>query len=130
MTDSLSFSCWRCGELLQDIPMPLSRTETCRHCQADIHVCKQCNFYDTSKASHCGEPIAEHVNDKTRANFCGYLIVNTDIAVNPQANSQASDDLNALFGLEGEESELSPNQSDEAQAALDDLFGLNDKEKK
>ena len=129
MTDSITFNCWRCGGLLEDTPMPLSRTEMCTHCRADIHVCKQCAFYDTSKASDCGEPIAEHVTDKVRANFCGYLVINKKIDIDTNVDSRTSDDLNALFGLENSATAISPNQSDQAQAALDELFGLTENKK-
>ncbi|MGR8948634.1 MAG: hypothetical protein ACU84Q_11335 [Gammaproteobacteria bacterium] len=126
----MSFKCWRCGEVLNDVPMPLSRTETCPHCYADTHVCKQCNFYDTGKANHCSEPVADHVSDKTRANFCGYLSINIQIEMERSSNPDISDDLNALFGLDHGESNTSPATGQKAKAALDDLFDLKADKKK
>lgn len=32
-----------------------------------------CRFYDTRKAKSCAEPVADEVQDKDRANFCGYF---------------------------------------------------------
>jgi hypothetical protein len=32
-----------------------------------------CRFYDTTKARQCAEPVAEPVQIKGRANFCGYF---------------------------------------------------------
>ena len=32
-----------------------------------------CRFYDTGKAKSCAEPVADEVQDKERANFCGYF---------------------------------------------------------
>lgn len=125
MNDKISFNCWKCGLVIENIPLPLSRAETCPSCVADLHVCRQCEYYDVSKASACREPIAEHVSDKTRANFCGYLTIKSDI-VNPN-NTQESDvnALGALFGLDDTEA-LSPATDEEAKSALDDLFGLDD----
>ena len=33
-----------------------------------------CRFYDTRKAKSCAEPVADEVQDKQRANFCGYFV--------------------------------------------------------
>ncbi|MGH8249122.1 MAG: hypothetical protein ACREVI_00255 [Steroidobacteraceae bacterium] len=64
--------CWNCGASLAALSPPLSRTDACA-CRAELHVCRMCRFYDTSKAKSCAEPIADEVQDKTRANFCGYF---------------------------------------------------------
>ena len=66
--------CWKCSASLADLSLPLSRTDECRACRAELHVCRMCSFYDTSKAKSCGEPIADEVQDKTRSNFCGYFL--------------------------------------------------------
>ena len=128
MSDRLSFCCWRCGELVADVLLPLSRTEMCPHCRADLHVCRQCTFYDTSKASACREPVAEHVNDKTRANFCGYLAINTALSLESDNNPEQAAALNDLFGLNGDSDTASPSTADQAQSALDELFGLDEKD--
>ena len=65
--------CWKCGASLSELSLPLLRTEECRACRAELHVCRMCRFYDTSKAKSCSEPVADEVQDKTRANFCGYF---------------------------------------------------------
>ena len=65
--------CWKCGRSLADLSLPFSRTDECRACRAQLHACRMCCFYDTSKAKSCAEPIADEVQDKTRANFCGYF---------------------------------------------------------
>ena len=48
--------CWKCGVSLADYTLPLRRLEVCRTCGAELHVCKLCRYYDTSKAKHCQEP--------------------------------------------------------------------------
>jgi hypothetical protein len=65
--------CWKCGASLAALTLPLSRTDSCRACRAEIHVCRMCRFYDTGKAKSCAEPVADEVHDKERANFCGYF---------------------------------------------------------
>jgi hypothetical protein len=65
--------CWKCGASLDSLSLPLSRTDECRACRAEQHVCRMCRFYDTRKAKSCAEPVADEVQDKDRANFCGYF---------------------------------------------------------
>lgn len=58
-----------------------------------------CRFYDTSKAKYCAEPIADEVQDKTRANFCGYFVVaGGRFRQQGDAGDQAKSALESLFG--------------------------------
>ena len=92
--------CWKCGVSLADYSLPLRRIEECRACRAELHVCRMCEFYDTSKAKHCRETIADEVKDKQRANFCDYFRP-TPTAYQPgpvSAADRARAELEALFG--------------------------------
>ncbi|MBM4218825.1 MAG: hypothetical protein FJ171_04135 [Gammaproteobacteria bacterium] len=70
---STNLNCWKCGAPLAHLDPPFARTDECRACRAELHVCRLCRFYDTSKAKHCAEPVADEVQNKERANFCGYF---------------------------------------------------------
>lgn len=92
--------CWKCGASLAEYTLPLRRTEECRSCRAELHVCRMCEFYDTSVAKHCREPVADEVKDKQRANFCDYFQP-TQSAYRPgdmSAADRARAELEALFG--------------------------------
>ena len=117
------FQCWRCGASLADEPLPLAREAHCHACSADLHVCRLCTFYDTRVANHCREPIAEKVNDKTRANFCGYLVPRGGAhAATDGAATAARVGLEGLFGLADGSTTATPTTADAARGALDDLF--------
>ena len=73
MVSAAPLSCWKCGASLAEFSLPFGRAEYCRACRAELHVCRMCRFYDTAKARHCAEPVAEPVLNKERANFCGYF---------------------------------------------------------
>ena len=47
--------------------------DTCESCSADLHVCKNCEFYDPSSYNECREPNADRVVEKERANYCDYF---------------------------------------------------------
>jgi hypothetical protein len=91
--------CWQCGASLAHLSLPLTRRDICKQCNADLHACKLCQFYDLSKAKHCREPIAEEVTDKRRANFCDYFKPKEDVYSNKGQTEaeKAKAQLDALF---------------------------------
>ena len=80
------------------MPLPVGRNEYCRACRAEVHVCRMCRFYDLSKAKQCAEPVAEPVQSKERANFCGYFEpVGGRLQAADPAAAFAREALDALF---------------------------------
>ena len=92
--------CYRCGESLAALSLPLSRQDECPGCGNYLHVCKMCVFFDPRVPRQCREDGAEDVRDKERLNFCDWF-----------KPSEAAFDA----GRKAEE--------DEARAALESLFG-------
>ncbi len=130
----LSLVCWKCGAALGEVLLPMGRRGECPHCTADLHVCKMCEFYDTSYAKSCREPVADEVRDKERANFCGYFkpIPNAFKQNGSAEADQAKAKLAALFGNAQARGETDGAKS-EAEAAkikLEQMFGVNDSKKK
>lgn len=132
-------SCWKCGTPLPaDFPLPLSRRSKCRHCNADLHACRQCRFYDTSKNNSCAEPMAERVVNKEKANFCDYFEPGTAAFAPADRGETAGsrDQLDALFGIESRSSDLNTmggeilSEEEASREKLNDLFGLDDKDSK
>lgn len=120
--------CWKCGASLAGEPQPLARLAVCPGCRADLHVCLMCEFYDTGVAKHCRETVADEVQNKERANFCGYFQAQAGAyrARDDAAASAARGQLDALFGADADQgSPASP--SDAARDALERLFGASDK---
>ena len=119
--------CWKCGAGLDDLLMPLSRSAYCKACDAALHVCKMCRFYDPRVAKQCREPIADAVKDKDRPNFCDYLELNPQ-AWKPADHSEAdaaASDLNALFDLDTPAAAIgTASSAEQSRQELDDLFGL------
>lgn len=114
--------CWKCGNSLADYTLPLRRLEECRRCGAELHVCKLCEWYNTSVAKHCREPIAEEVKDKERANFCDYFKPRPG-AYSSTPQDEAASARAQLDSLFGGAAASQPSAADKARAELDALFG-------
>jgi hypothetical protein len=105
--------------------LPLRRLEECRKCGAELHVCKLCEWYNTSVAKHCREPIAEEVKDKERANFCDYFKPREDAysTASLDAGAKAKAELESLFGAgAASSSSPSPSAAERARQELESLF--------
>ena len=72
----MSYQCYRCGgsqaEGAGGSHPFVARKDSCS-CGADLHVCKNCEFYDAGAHHECRESQAEYVKDKERSNFCDYF---------------------------------------------------------
>lgn len=122
------FPCWRCGAEIGIELLPLRREEVCPACAADVHVCRQCEFYNPSVSDACDEPVAQTVTRKDRANFCDYFKASMRAYQGGDGAGQtdrAKAELNALFG-DTSEAALPGGTSTANEQALNDLFGLND----
>ncbi len=68
----MAFYCHQCQKE-QTLLEKVGRRESCFHCNADLHACLNCSFYETSAYNECLEPSAERVLEKDHANFCDYF---------------------------------------------------------
>ncbi|MDH3352511.1 MAG: hypothetical protein OEM51_13280 [Gammaproteobacteria bacterium] len=96
---SHNICCYRCGESLAALSLPLSRQDECPGCGAYLHVCKMCRHFDRAVPRQCREDGAEDVTEKERLNFCDWFIPD-ESAFDPHRKDEA----------------------DQARAALDALF--------
>ena len=95
-----SIGCYRCGESLAALSLPLSRQDQCPACSADLHVCKMCVHFDRHVPRQCREDGAEDVTEKERPNFCDWFKA-SESAFDPSRKAEAEaaqDALAALFG--------------------------------
>ncbi len=118
------YACWKCGAALGDVLLPLARLAECPHCRAQLHVCRMCMFFDRSAPQQCREPVADAVNDKQRANFCGYYQINPNAFTAPSDQVAVSrSQLDALFGAgESTSARDSRNPEEAAREQLEQLF--------
>ncbi len=97
---SQAIVCYRCGESLAALTLPLSRRDQCPECSADMHVCKMCRHFDAGVVRQCREDGADDVTEKARPNFCDWFVPSEN-AFDPGRKSEADAAevaLDALFG--------------------------------
>lgn len=63
--------CYHCGNLLKDDFV--GRKDECSYCGREVHVCRNCLFYDVSWAHQCRERVEETIVDKEKSNFCDFF---------------------------------------------------------
>lgn len=91
--------CFSCGAQLDGRDKP-GRADTCFACDADVHCCCNCEFYETGSYNECREPQAERVLEKNRSNFCDYFAFRQGAgtsALPGTASKTRSNPLDALF---------------------------------
>ena len=58
--------------------------DECMQCRSDLHVCKNCEFWDAKSYNECRETSADVVREKERANFCDFF--------SPKSGGMTADD--------------------------------------
>ncbi len=86
----VTLSCFHCGRSIQVLAgQKVLKRDTCDGCEADLHCCKNCRFFDPSVHNECRENQAEWVRSKDKSNYCDYFEVSTrmDLTRKPDVSS-------------------------------------------
>jgi len=112
--------CFRCGESLERLSLPLSRRDACPACHVHLHVCRMCRYFDAHVPRMCREDDAEDVSDKEKVNFCDWFKPSADAFDEARAGeaAKARSELDALFGGEP----AGDADGDEPSRQAEDLF--------
>src|SRR6476619_482837 len=62
-----SSKCASCGE---KAPANISAESSCSKCNADLHTCRQCTYFDPGAHFECSQPITARVVNKHARNTC------------------------------------------------------------
>ncbi|MDO8527137.1 MAG: hypothetical protein Q7T03_05545 [Deltaproteobacteria bacterium] len=77
----------------------VGRRDVCPHCDADLHCCFQCHFYNPDVHHECTEPQADYVSEKEKANFCDYFRFDPHAKVKVADKEAQKAKLDALFKI-------------------------------
>lgn len=89
----MPYFCWTCqNEQIFDVKVgvKVGRRDSCPHCGADLHVCKNCRLYDPNIHNQCREPEAAYIRDREAANFCAHFDFRDDAQPKVQENVSAA----------------------------------------
>ena len=110
--------CYRCGQSLAALSLPLARLDECPNCIAHLHACRMCKHYAPRAPSGCSEDDAHEVRDKAAANFCDYFKPSAS-AFDPAEAAATARARAALEGLFGDrDSDRPASAADATDAAL------------
>ena len=68
--------CAMCGTVLQ------ASAETqalCVKCGAEMHSCRQCNFFDPGGRFECAQPVTARIESKTAKNDCQFFALRSNL---------------------------------------------------
>ena len=94
--DSDVLVCHAChGEI--ELIDKVKRADSCEHCGADVHCCKNCKFFDPYVHNQCRESTTMWEPDKEKANFCTYFTPRIGEGYEEEDKEAAFSKLDALF---------------------------------
>lgn len=89
-------NCAACNNEI-DITGKVHFRDECPKCGADLHTCKNCDFFDPSAYRQCRETGPDNVSEKERANYCDYFRPALSRQGAPDKGQDAKSQLDALF---------------------------------
>jgi len=97
----MAYYCHACrNEQIFDVKVgvKVGRRDSCPHCGADLHVCKNCRHWDPNIHNQCREPEASFIRERNEANFCTHFdFKDGDLPAEDNAVTNAKAKLDALF---------------------------------
>lgn len=68
------YQCHACGrEVVITVDVKVRRGDACEGCDADLHCCLNCRFYD-KRLDRCAEDQDRFIRNRDRSNFCDAFV--------------------------------------------------------
>lgn len=87
-----SVKCAACGA---KAPSNITYETSCTNCRAELHTCRQCNYFDPSARFECSKPVTVKIVNKNARNQCELFAPRA--VVERQTSSGAPNDARAAF---------------------------------
>ena len=84
--------CSACGAT---VPANIGPVSTCAKCNADLHTCRQCTYFDPGSRFECRKPITARILNKGGRNTCELFVART--VIERETSSGAPTDARQAF---------------------------------
>ena len=88
----------RCAACSAVLPITADSLTRCPHCRAELHACRQCAHFDTSRRFECTQDITERIADKRAPNDCASFSLMVTVERDTSAGTVRPDDARRSFG--------------------------------
>ena len=85
----------KCASCGAKAPANIVSDSSCTNCRAELHTCRQCNYFDPSARFECSKPITVKIVNKNARNTCELFMPRS--VVERQTSSGAPTDARAAF---------------------------------
>lgn len=90
--NEVTFACYNCGHRIPLLSaQKVLKNDKCPGCDADLHCCKNCRFFDPSVHNECRETQAEWVRSKDSRNYCDYFEASTRVDLTGKSGASTDD---------------------------------------
>jgi len=86
--------CAMCGTVLQS---SVDVRGQCPKCAAELHSCRQCNFFDPGSRFECAEPVTARIESKTNKNECRFFALRSNLEKETTAGPPKVNTARAAF---------------------------------
>lgn len=108
----------RCFSCATTLPADVDFSGVCPKCGAELHCCKQCNYFDPSTRFQCAKPIPARIAIKDKANECALFKPRVTVA----RDGVSSNGNHASSAPPPSSAPPVPRNADDARSAFDKLF--------
>jgi hypothetical protein len=88
----------RCSACAGVLPITADSLTQCPHCRADLHACRQCSHFDTTRRFECTQDIPERIADKKARNDCERFSLMVTVERDTSGGSVRPEDARRSFG--------------------------------
>lgn len=86
--------CASCGNILSAEVDPKGK---CPRCNAELHSCRQCSFFDPSARFECAKPVMARIAQKDGRNECGFYSMRRTLERQTSTDKAPGHDARAAF---------------------------------
>lgn len=89
----------KCSSCGAKAPATITFESTCPNCRAELHSCRQCNYFDPSATFQCSKTIPARIVNKNARNTCELFVTRTVVERQTSSGGAPTDARQAFAKL-------------------------------